>query len=476
MSPPSSFEIASPPARTISVRRPALRQVCIAVSLAFLLALGVGLAQGVKPFYYDSGEYWSLGGAFVIHGDFSLLNFANPLRGYLLPLIDHGLQGVAAAFGWRASAAVNVFAAACFALIGAVLAPRVAELTWLGRRWGIARRLALTALLVVFWRGFLSYPLSDFAALAFMFVALVACAKPESPPSMALAGLAAGAALDARPSYSPLLLVVPVLAALAARDVPLPARAGRPRRIGAWIAMIAAFAAISLPQTLIAHRYFSSWSFVPGSAAHLESLQLSDGMRLQRYETFVGAGHAPQMNYEDPSGARLLASQPGGAVSGLGQYFGLIADHPGTMVPLLASHVINGLDQRYPTPYVERLDTGSQRWLRVAGLLLVAVALLRLTWPSLRRGLGPTRWRYPLALLACCITAVPSAMETRFMLPVYVLVYLIVLAPKSPRVLSETAPARRRLVSRAAVLVGGGLLAALVFTVTSDASSHLRLG
>ncbi|HEY4810622.1 MAG TPA: hypothetical protein VIH71_06135, partial [Solirubrobacteraceae bacterium] len=97
--------------------------------------LAIALLQGAKPFYYDSLNYWMLGKSFTLHGKFSLLNFSDPLRGYLLPLIDHGLQGVAAAFRWRASTAAKIFNAFALALIGAVLAPRLAEMSWPEQRW-----------------------------------------------------------------------------------------------------------------------------------------------------------------------------------------------------------------------------------------------------------------------------------------------------------------------------------------------------
>src|SRR5579884_129977 len=321
--------------------------IAVAISLAFAMSLAVGLAQGSKPLLYDSLNYWTLGGSFVRRGDFSLLNFSDTLRGYLLPLVYHGLNGAATGLGWRKSALVNIFNAGCFALVGALLAPRLAELCWPTTRWGLARRLGLTILLLVFWHGFLSYSLSDFPALTFMLLAVVASSRPRSLASMALAGLATGAAIDARPSYLPLLALVPLLALLATRDATGSAtgRGARARRGAAWAALVLAFAAVSLPQALIAHRHFASWSFVPGTAAHLESLQLTEGMRLQRYDTYIGTGHPPQMFYEDPSGTALLAQQPGATVTGLGQYTGLVFSHPGTMLPLLARHVLNGLDQ-----------------------------------------------------------------------------------------------------------------------------------
>ncbi len=342
--------------------------------------------------------------------------------------------------------------------------------------WGLWRRLALVALFVIFWRGFLSYPLSDFPALAFVLLAIVASSRPLAPAWMLLAGAAAAAAIEARPAYASLLLIVPVLVVWRLVEQRAASRAA-PVRMGVCAALLAiGFIVVSLPQSLETHRYFKSWSFIPGSPDHLESLQLTEGLRLQRYETYIGPGHGPQMFYEEPGGSRLLAKRGGAQVAGVGEYLTLVAEHPTTLGGVFARHLINGLDQRYSTPYIEHLDTGSHRWMRVAGFLLAFLALLRVVWPAARRGLGPSRWRYPLALLVCCATSVPSAMETRFLLPVYLLIYLFVVAPGWPSPLVSGAIGWRRYRTLAPIALAGAAFVVVFWAVTSATSSHLHFG
>jgi hypothetical protein len=451
-----------------------LSAAAFAIALAVLIA--IALLQGAKPFYYDALNYWMLGETFVKHGDFSLLNFNSPLRGYLLPLVDHGLQGVAVAVGWSSSTSARIFNAIVLALICGVLGPALAERAWPQRTWGLWRRLALAVPFVIFWRGFLSFPLSDFPALAFVLIAIVASARPLAPWSMLLAGAAAAAAIEARPAYVTLLAIVPVLVVWRLIEQRSAVRSS-PMRVALCVALlIAGFVAISLPQSLQTHRHFKSWSFIPGSVDHLESLQLTEGLHLQRYETFVGTGHGPRMFYEDPSGTKLLAKRAGAQVAGLGEYASLTAEHPVTLGGVFVRHVVNGLDQRYNTPYIEHLDTGGQRWMRALGFLLVFLALLRLLWPAARRGLGRARWRYPAALLLSCATSVPSAMETRFLLPVYLLAYLLVLAPGWPSPLPAGVAGWRRYRKVAAIAVACVPFALVCWAVTSAASSHLHFG
>lgn len=188
-------------------------QTWSAFALALAGCLVVALSQGAKPFPYDSYSYWHLGKAFDHNGHWSLLNFSSPLRGYLLPLIYGGLANIAAAVGLGGSSIVEIFNAVLFALIGAVLAPLLAENIWPRHRWGTGRRLLLTAVLLVYWRGYLAFPLSDFPALALLLLATLALARTSSPIWALIAGIAVSAAINVRPSYLPLAAALVVLPA-----------------------------------------------------------------------------------------------------------------------------------------------------------------------------------------------------------------------------------------------------------------------
>lgn len=442
----------SPLARSIPVT---------AFAAAFAGTLFLAQVQNAKPFYYDSGGYWSLGGTFISHGNFSLTNFDSPLRGYILPLVDHGLHGLAVALSWRDSTSAKLFNVFLFAFIGTVLVPELAKTTWPTQRWNAQRRLLLVALLLIFWSGYLNFPLSDFPALTMTLIAILAVSRPLAARWMLLAGIAAGVAIDMRPSY---LLLIPTIFGLAAWGwyEQRGDKGCSPMRVILYLGLTAVgFVAVSLPQSLSAHRHFGTYSFVPGSAANLEATQLTEGVMLQLYGTYVGPGYKPEMDYIDDAGARLLATQPSREIKGAPQYLGLVLDHPLTFVVLFVRHTINGLDVRYSTPYVEHLRT--DWWLRAGGFFVIFTALLRVLWPATRRGLGRALWRYPVALLACSSPAVSSAVETRYMLPVFILGYTVMLASgwPSPVVAGKvTSGGQRR-------LAGVILLACLVLTIVT---------
>jgi hypothetical protein len=335
----------------------------------------------------------------------------------------------------------------------------------------------LTAVLLVFWRGYMSFPLSDFPALCMVLLALIAIARPDAPGWMLLAGITAGLAIDIRPEY---VLLGPILLLLVAWTW-FKHRPTRPvlltRRLLCGGLLLVGFAIVSLPQSLASHRHQGTWSFLPGSAAGLTYTQLTDGILLQRYETYVGQGaepsNRPAMYYLDPSGKAILEEQPTEHVESLGQYMSIIESHPLTMANLFVHHLVNGLDARYNTPYIEHI--GSKILLRLAGFMLVFMALLRVLWPAARRGLSPTRWRYPLALLGCCATTLNSAMETRFLLPVYMLVYMLVLAPgwSSLREAPFTRSQRYRRLAIAGLSCVGFMVC--VWFITDSATKNLSI-
>jgi hypothetical protein len=454
----------------------------IAFGITFAIVFAVALLEGTKPFYYDSGEYWTLGATFIKHGHFSLLNFNSLLRGYLLPLIYRGLHDAAVALGWGDSLSVKLFNALLFSLIGFVLAPRLAELAWKDRRWSTQRRMMLVALLVVFWSGYLDFPLSDFPALALALFAVVTVSRPFAAGWMLLVGAATAAVIVIRPAYellAPIVIVLAVWGWIEQRE-----QVTHPIRQCALCLglLLAGFVAISLPQSLSAHRHLGTWSPVPGSASRLESAQFAEGLTLQLYGTYVGTGNTPSMLYKDEAGVRLLREErentelreiPTLPIGGPKKYLELIFKHPLAMGGVLGRHLINALDVRYSTPYTEHLRT--DWWLRVGGFLLVFLGLVRVLWPRARRSLGPARWRYLLALLICNATSLPTAVETRYLLPTFILSYILVLTPGWPNPIATDAVGLRRYRTIGVLAVALIASTILVWHVTSGASAQLQL-
>jgi hypothetical protein len=463
-------------AGTLSHRWP--RPTVLAFATAFAVTFAVAMLQGEKPFYTDSGGYWALGETFTVNGHFSLLNFHDEIKGYAFPLITHGLQALASDFAWTSSSVAKLFNVLIFAAIGTVLGPALIRTVWPTQpSWGLARRLALTALLLVFWSGFLNFPLSDFPALATALLTLIAVSRTDSPRWMLVAGAALALTIDIRESYilfAPAVLAIIVWTWFEQRRAP---HASTVHRVLCAGLFVIAFAVVSLPQSLSAHRYHSTWSFVPGaSVAEPLGEFYASGIAAQAYDTYVYNGAAVvEMRYVYPAGERLLEEQKEGKVTSTSQYVGLLASHPLIMASMLVRHIVNGLDPLYSTPYVENLHNAGRTWGRIAGFLLLFLALLRVLWPAARRRLGPARLRYLVALALCCATTLPTEMERRYLLPIYLLGYLLALTPRWPNPIGPASEGLRRLRTPAVIAIVFIAYASFVWYITSDAINHLTL-
>jgi hypothetical protein len=442
--------------------------VIAAFGVAFAAAIIVGLTQGVHPFYADSEGYWLLSNSFTSSGHFSLLDFASPQRGYFFPLVIYALRLLSDGTFSSESTLVTIFIALCFALIGAVLVPRLAQIAWPEQSWGLPRRLMLMALLLIFWCGDVNYPLTDFPGLAMGLLALVAVARPNAPNWMLLGGMAAGAAFNMRPAYEALLPMLVVVVALNWWEERRTPHASMARRALCASMLILGFALVSLPQSLSAHRFFNTWSPVPGASTSLPGEVLTTGMSFQRQDSYERPIGTPNgVFYKDPSGQRLLNEQPEHKIKNSSQYVGLIASHPTVMIPLLVRHIVNGLDLRYNTVYVENRASGGRILLRISGFLVVFLALVRLLWPEARRKLGRVHWRYPVALASCVATSITSAVEARYMLPVEMLAYVLVLAPGWPSPIGPAGAGWTRYRGLAALTIAGLIYAAFLWHVVS---------
>jgi hypothetical protein len=444
-------------------------------SVVFVVCLVIGAIQGTKVFFGDSGGYWYLSETFTAHGSFSLFSFEyTGLRGYGMPLALFLLRKVGDLFDLSAQAEVVLLNSTIFALLAGFLVPALARIGWPQRPWGVLPRLAMGALFLIFWSGYLNYPLTDFPALAAAVLAIVAISRSRSPGWLCVAGLSAAYAVDLRPAY---LLLIPLLALVLAwtwwRD-----RAEAPTTTVSRIVCVGAFvlglAIVSLPQSAISHHYGRGLSPLPGGSS-LAGLQYTEGLRLQRYETYVGEEGKPFMDYIDPHTKSILAELPLETVSGTSKYLEIFIEHPITLGGVFLRHIVNGLDQRYTTPYVEHLEGPARKIIRLIGFLLVFLALFRLFWPRGRRSLGQMRARYPLALLLCCLTSIPSAIETRFMLPVFLLSGVIVLTPGWPSPIEREAIGAARLRTVGVGCLALGLYLFVVGSIVNGATSNLRI-
>jgi hypothetical protein len=416
----------------LEVRRLPPEPVCVTLVAA---AYGIHfLLSGYDSFYYDATEYWRLRDRFEHNGHFSLVAYDSPWRGYSLPLLNHVLQVLASAAGLTGVTIVKIFGAFLAATLGVVVLPRLARQLFPAASIGPLRVLALNALIFLYWRDHFDFPLSDFPSLLLVAIGILGLLRTTTSGYL-VCGLCFGLAANMRPAYLPAAIAAVGMAGL------LPLRRWNWRQRGAAATLVLAGAlVVSLPQMLINHHQRGTWNPVSSKAREITLLQLWQGMRAQKYETYVGsvAGYPqPDVFYLDPATRHVLeqehispARRPYIGATYLEfpsyrKYVGMVVDHPGGMAAAYVRRLFNGLDVQYPTPYVRDLRDRST-FLSLLQYTLMFVAIARLAVVDARRALGRIRWAGVVLLLIPCATAVTGAVEPRFLLPLQALIYMLV--------------------------------------------------
>jgi hypothetical protein len=470
--------MTAPPTGLLRTRRIPVELTCFPI-VAAVYALHLFIT-GYDRFYYDSGVYWQLGHAFEHEGHFSLVAYHEAPggypRGYALPLLNHVLQFIASGVGIGDVTVVKLFGSLLAATLGVIVVPRLARGLFPDASVGLGRILALNALIFLFWRDHFDFPLSDFPALLAAAAGLLGLLR-ATPLGYLMAGVGFGLAVNARPAYLLALVASVAVAGLS------PIRPWNWRVRGVAAALVVGGALVAfLPQIAINHHQHGSLSPFVAGGKDISLLQLSDGMIAQKYETYVGppTGYPqPQVFYLDPATSQVLQQehivatttvfgQPA-TITSYGEYARIVLNHPAEMVASYVRRIFNGLDVRYPTPYVRDLGhTSILLSLLEYTLMFLAGALLVV--PALRRAIGPIRWVGIAALLSACITAIPGAVEPRFFLPLQLLIYVLICFAPVP----WASLARGRLGYRVGLAVAYAVFVLVCLTLSSATLAQLQ--
>jgi hypothetical protein len=387
----------------------------------FALVAGAYLAHfaltGYDRFYWDAAHYWELGRLYGKDGGFSLFSFDDPIRGYSVGLLYYVVQQAGAALHAGDVTIIRLTGALLAATIGVVVAPRLARHLFSAAAVTWPRVLVLNALVFLFWRDHFQFPLSDFPALLAACLGVLGLLRGGRLGYLG-AGLALGLAANLRPSY--------VLAAVGAVVVVavLPRRPWRWLERGTAVALVLAGGFIaSSPQMAINHHHRGSWSPGVPEANDVGLKVLQFGVFAQKHETYVGPRDRYPIDsvlYFDPLARHLLPR-----IESYDDYVRIVLTKPHTMAGSYGLHTFNGLDVRYPTPYIRDLSD-RPLFLPLLQFTLVFVALARLALPDGRRQLGAISWTGIALLVLPILVTIPTAVEPRYFLSAHLLVFMLV--------------------------------------------------
>ncbi len=377
----------------------------------------------IVVFYYDAGFYWNLASPPIF------FNYPEVIRGYLYPAILLPFRYL----GEITGSALWPFRLASSIVYGWLLAGVLPDFfgKHLRGRVDLVRRLVPAILLASLMPGVLLYPLSDLAALAMAFGSLVCISHSFRAQGFrrfaftVAAGFLAYGAYNTRTIYA--FAAVAIFAVLFTQT-------GRRSRIAAFVV---GFTLAGLPQSLINVHRHDRWlpvvvvdvgqKKIGEKRPSLSAVQTLWGMEIQRYETNVNPSAAPSagLYYMDPAGKRLLDEHVSDFKKfSVAEYLGIMLRNPFDFVGMLGRHFVNGLDVRDGEVYTQSLSS-SRNGVSFINFCVVFVGFA--IWArsasraSKRDVTAFGTWAMPLLLPVLAI--LPGAIETRFFLPLHMMLY-----------------------------------------------------
>lgn len=379
------------------------------------------------PFEYDSLIYWQLADSFRADGDFSILNFAVQLRGYLFPLLLYIIKWQADIIGVDARLGFAFYSALFFTIFTMVIVP------WSFReilRWnpGVLRKLILAVLVFYFWRGHFIYPLTDFPAFAAFLIGVALLARTlvnRAGLYWAIPiGFFIGVTINFRPAYLVSIPLIVLLATLAWYKKNMKDLAG-------WFFLfLAGCGLVLLPQHIINRTHFASSSPLVlakfDGETNLYVDQLFMGLKYQKVFANVGDNYPPGLvSFRDPfydklpRDLKLLTRE-----RRLQDYLGIARHYPLDLMVSYLRHLFNGIDIFHPTPYVYDVFA-SHAFFSLVNYLIWFLFLYHV-FRSDFTGMGHIKLVCVFILLSPVVLAIPTEVEVRFFLPLFILAYGVV--------------------------------------------------
>lgn len=395
----------------------------------------------------DAQSYWNRSLEFIVDGQFSFTNYASLLRGYVFPFILLLQRG----FGVLPQT-VEMF---CWALtfMMMIAAIVVYQLPWIarnlfGKELSGRKILALEILFCIFWQGNLLYPLSDFYAVFFLNYAIILFYKLNRFYSeyswiknviMAFAmGICVYITYSIRAMY--VFFAIAVFVVFFIQNI----KKNIKKTALVLGAALLGCLFVSIPQIAINNVHASKLSpLVLGerNGEKINNKQLYWGLYYSRYETYVGDPdvypHAGVI-FEDKAGKAIIEKEGLQDLTPV-QAIKLYLKYPFDIIGIYGRHLLNAMDNRFPELYIT--DLYKSRIGYMLGNYCIWFAFF-IFWSAQRRVKGTTvrqgicnRWQYIGLMVLSSFVMLAGAIEIRFFLPIYCMVYLYVVMHFSKRTL-----------------------------------------
>ncbi|WP_130904129.1 hypothetical protein [Pseudomonas sp. Sample_22] len=374
---------------------------------------------GIVVYPFDSTTYWNLSTpAFIA-------NFPDIVRGYVYAYLLFPIHFLTDVLDDTNRIIFRISTSAIYAYL---LTGPIANffLQCFGGRLTVIRRVLFALLVVAVFPGLFLYPLSDMPAASALIIAIAfadSAKRKNWLVFMLFSGAAASAAYNIRTIYLfafiALLFIIPF--------VFLRNKSWSARGLGMVAFILGAFV-VALPQMAInkrIHDVATPLVFATVKGKSLMATQLYWGVTTQRYETYNGGDTpAPSLYYRDPAGIALRSLDESLFEDDptVGGYITLVAKHPVQFLGIYGRHFINGIDVRDGLVYVTKPSINKSVVAFLCYSLFFFGTLIFCTREK-------PRWMevaYLAPLLIPVFAIIPGAVETRFFMPLYLVLFGVI--------------------------------------------------
>lgn len=395
--------------------------------ISFLIFLGYSIISDIKVYYYDSDIYWNLSAAFVIDGKFSFENFPDTYRGYVYPFAIYVFSWIGNIFG-NPRLGFMIFNSAVSSLGICSLYLIFGKID--SKKRQIYGTIGLSFLLLYFFKDLVLYPLSDIPAFSFFVLGCYFFKSNETKTDfrrIIFAGMCIYAAYNTRTIYlyPSIFLILWIIFNL------LKNKSGMKKIVILMLSTLIGITIVALPQVSINQKYYGINSpkvmteQYSSGEGNLFIKQLEWGLTYCKYETYVGENNqysSPALKFEDRTGLQIIKNENFNPTS-IFEFLKLYMKYPLDIIGIYSKHVVSYLTPIYRDVYV--FDLYAEKGiLLIFNIFLFFTAAIYLAQKKIINAIDKKKLPWLVVLLLPCILIIPGAPETRFFIPLYLLLYI----------------------------------------------------
>lgn len=415
------------------------------LSSFFIVMLIFILFQQYKNIIYfpsDSGDYWKLS-ATNIFSNFPKESF----RGYFFPMLLWPAHWLSDVLELSTPQVYRIYSSIIYAYAFTVILPYF-YIRIFGGVTTVLRRLIAPCIVLLLFPGIILYPLSDLPSFILMScsIATLLSLKKISRLTITETLKIAGAGFFAYGAYNTrTIYLFPLIGVFLLFPFLLGRGKGVFLKWFIFLILIAGGSVASIPQSIINFNNYNK--FTPlvqakSSDKSLFALQLMWGITVQRYLTYmVSPSEGAGLFAMDPVGIQIFEKEKlSPDTVSIKKYFQLLVKHPLFFIGSYTRHIINGMDLRDGECYCYKPKASRNLQSTFSFLLIFfggLIIYLRRTKPflapqngeiktcfkSLRKNADDFWSIYLFLILLPVIAIIPGAIESRFFLPVQLLIY-----------------------------------------------------